>query len=260
MTSRMQRQLERDRGADQAARGFVGDPLRLPFARILQEIQSVRMSEAFRRFVQASAAALTHGQQEAVYLDAIKGLPRADLDRLVRAFQQLVVDMDDRPHLDLLGPLYMEISHKLDRDAGGEFFTPHSLSVLLARLNFSPDAFTPGEILLCNEPTAGTGGMVLATAQVLTEQGISPLHTRWIIQDISSRSCWAAYINATLWGIPAHVVCGNTLTLDYRWQWTNPFWHQARPWPTAEERREQVRDALRTEHMVSAVRRFLGAA
>lgn len=261
MASRIDRQLQRDRGADQAERGFVGDPLKLPFARMLQEVQNVRLPELYRRFVQAGAAALTLGQQEGTYQDAIKGLSRRNLGVLVRAFQQLILDMDDRPYLDLLGPLYMEISHKLDRDAGSEFFTPHNLSRLMARMNLGPDPrrlFPADRPLLCNEPTAGTGGMVLAFTEILVEHGISPLHTQWVIQDLSARSCHAAFINATVWGIPAHVVCGNTLTLDVRWQWTNLHWHAASPLPCPTP--EELESEEQFKRVVQAMKAFLGRA
>lgn len=251
--------MQRSAAADQAERGFIGDPLRLPFARILQEVRQIRVGEAYRRLVQAGAAALTLGQQEETYLDAVKGLDAHDLDVIVRSWRQLVVDMDDRPYSDLLGPLYMEIGHKLDKQGGGEFFTPHAVSRLLARMNFDRHMFRPGEILMCNEPTAGTGGMVLAAAQVLAEDGISPLHTRWVVQDISARSCWAAFINCTLWGIPAHVVCGDTLRLEYRWQWSNRFWDQARPWPTAEQLQAEADDQARADRAIEAMRGFLAS-
>lgn len=243
----------------------IGDPLRLPFARILQEVQQVRPAEAYRRFVAAGAAMLTlttAAPHEQLRLDALKGL--CDHDRLClgRAWDQLISDMEARPYMDLLGPVYMELSHKIDRDSGGEFYTPHALSVVLARLQIGPDPsaiFTPGKILTLNEPTAGTGGMVLALSEQLFNAGISPLHTAWVVQDISDRSCHAAYINTTLWGIPAHVVCGNTLTLDYRWQWSNMHWPSARPWPTDEERAARLEADARLARMVQAMRTFLSA-
>lgn len=241
----------------------IGDPLRLPFARLLLETTQIRAGEAYRRLVTAGAAFLTAGQQEALRVDALKGLSAHDRDLIGRAWDQLVTDMEARPYVDLLGPVYMALSHKADRDHGGEFYTPRALSVILARLSLGahPErAFTPGEILSFNEPTAGTAGMVLATAEVLAQAGISPMHTRWVVQDISDRACYAAYINTSLWGVPALIVCGDTLRLEVRWQWPNVHLAAARPWPTDEERRARVRDALRSETMISAMRRFLGAA
>lgn len=241
----------------------IGDPLRLPFARLLQECQHIRPAEAYRRFVAAGAAfltLLTPTPQDTLRLDALRGLNDHDRALLGRAWDQLVTDMNDRPYVDLLGPVYMELSHKLDRDQGGEFYTPHALSVLVSRMQLGGDmarAFTPGEVLTLNEPTAGTGGMVLAFTQELWNAGISPLHTRWVIQDISDRSCHGAFINTTLWGIPAQIVCGNTLTLDYRWQWANPYLPHARPWPTDEERQQAAEREAQFQQMTAAMLAFL---
>ncbi|UQN09401.1 hypothetical protein [Deinococcus sp. QL22] len=55
------------RAADQAARRWVGDPLKLPFARIPQEVGRIRLSDAYRCLVIAGACALTAGRHEALY-------------------------------------------------------------------------------------------------------------------------------------------------------------------------------------------------
>jgi hypothetical protein len=254
----MTRRFQKDAASRET---HLGDPLRLPFARILQEVRGVRVSQAYRVLVTTGACALAAGQQEALYLDTIKGLERHDLDVIVRAFHQLILDMEDRPFTDLLGPLYMEIAHRLDRSSGGEFFTPRSVSRLMAQLVIGNDAeamYRDGHLLEHNEPAAGTAGMVLTFAEVLTEQGVSPLHSRWTIQDISARSCYAAYVNTTLWGIPAQIVCGDTLRDEVRWCWRNPFWSMAHPLPqrTEEELARQKREAQLTD----LVRHFLTGA
>jgi hypothetical protein len=105
-----------------------------------------------------------------------------------------------------------------------------------------------------HEPACGTGSLILAMAEVLAQQGISNLHTRWTVQDLSATSCHAVYVNTTLWGIPAQVTCGNTLTLECRWSWKNVWFDQAcalPEGPTAEEEAQSQR-------MVEAMRSFLG--
>ncbi|MCD0160012.1 SAM-dependent DNA methyltransferase [Deinococcus sp. 6YEL10] len=262
--SRPQAAMDRDRGAQQTATGLVGDPLKLPFARILQEAQQIRVSEAYRRMVTAGACALTGGRAEALYLDTIKGLSAHDLDVIVRAFHQLVVDMERRPFLDLLGPVRMEVMHRLDRQQNGAFYTPFCLNRLMADLLTAGDPramFTPGEILAANEPACGTSGMVLAVAEHLTNHGVTPLHMRWTVHDLSQTSCYASYINLTLWGVPATVVCGDTLRMTVNWAWQNVHWHQAKPWPTAEERRAHVAEVMRQERFLRVFQElFVGAA
>ncbi|WP_407540253.1 ParB/RepB/Spo0J family partition protein [Deinococcus radiomollis] len=241
-----------------AGNGLLGDPLKLPFARILQDVRNIRVSQAYRMLVTCGACSLTLGQQEDLYLSTIKGLDRHDLDTIVASFHQLVIDMDDRPYTDLLGPLYMEIGHRLDKQARGEFFTPRSVSRLMAQMTFGPDAradFPLDQPLTCQEPACGTGGMILTAAEVLAEQGISPLHTRWVAQDISETSCYACFINLTLWSIPAQVVCGNTLSQDVRWSWTNPLWPLAVPLPQPTP--DDLVERQQTDRLASLMRQFL---
>ncbi|OLV20159.1 hypothetical protein BOO71_0000505 [Deinococcus marmoris] len=252
----MARAYQRQSAEADREKGFIGDPLRLPFFRILEEVRRVRVSEAYRRLVQAGAAALTLSQQEETYLDAVRGLDEHDLGVIVRAFHQLITDMDDRPYTDLLGPVYMEIGHRLDRAAGAEFYTPRSICRLMAQMTLSAD-LTPGEVLHCNEPACGTGGMILAFTEVLIERGGHPLNVCWTAQDLSARSCWATFLNLTLWGLPAQVVCGNTLALENRWTWRNRFWDLAMPYhnlnaPLPEEDAQFAR-------VVDAMRGFLNS-
>lgn len=232
--SRLKRNFERQRAQSEMEKGVITDPLSLPFMKILQEIHSLRLAEAFRILVTCGACTLTAGKQEELYLDTIRGLKRSDLEKIQRAWGQLILDMEDRPFRDLLGPAYMEVGHQLDKSARGEFFTPHSLNYLLAAMNLGDnprEVFPKGRVLECNEPSCGSGGMILAFAEVLVDKGISPMHTRWVAQDISSLSCYATVINTTFWGIPTRVVCGNTLIPETRWTWDNLHWPQATPLP-----------------------------
>ena len=232
--NRLQRNFQRQQAQAEAENGWVTDPMRLPFMRILEGVQYIRFLDAFRILVTCGACFLTGGKQEELYLQTIAGLKRSDLEIITRAWGQLLLDMEDRPYRDLLGPAYMAVAHKLDRDSGGEFFTPYALSRFLAEMKLGKDpreAFTPGKILMCGEPACGSGGMILAFTEVLVDGGVSPLHTSWEARDISDLSCYAAFVNTTLWGIPTRIICGNTLSNDVRWQWDNMFWHQARPFP-----------------------------
>lgn len=252
MTSKVARNFARQQGAKEAERGVISDPLSLPYARILLEAREIRVSEAYRRMVTAGAA-LFAGQAE-LFTDALKGLSDHDLKVIDRAFDQLIEDMEARPYLDILGPVYMEIGHKLDRNMGGEFFTPHALCRLMARMGMQDMTFQPGVIPTANEPASGTGAIVLAWAEEMASRGINPLCVRWTLQDISATSCYGAYLNTTLWGIPATVVCGDTLRMTQRWAWPNIHWFDAYPYiPTAED---YVREQQQ-KRQIDAMRQFI---
>lgn len=46
------------------------------------------------------------------------------------------------------------------------------------------------------------------------------------MQDISPIAVDMSYINTTAWGIPAHLIHGNTLSMEVWNQWSNPHWHR----------------------------------
>ncbi len=205
----------------------VSDPLNFSFVRVLREARHLRISEAFDRLLTLGACAMNPTEGERIYKETAGLLDAHDLKVLTRAFGALLAEMERHPYQDLLGLAAMEISHQLDKKEGGEFFTPHPLSAVLAALGgLQPKV---GQILNVTEPAAGMGGMVLAAVSALLEQRISPLSVRWQVQDISPINCYGAFINLTVWGIPATVVCGDTLSNDVRWTWANPFWHLAQP-------------------------------
>lgn len=262
MTSKLARNFNRQKGAQDTHFGFIADPLKLPYAKILMEVQQIRVSEAYRRMVTAGAAIFA--RQWPLLTDALKGLSDHDLHVIDRAFDQLSLDMEARPYVDILGPVYMEIGHKIDRSMGGEFFTPHALCRLLGEMMLGDLVFKPGEIPTANEPASGTGAIVLAAAESLANRGVNPLCMRWTLQDISATSCYGAYLNTTLWGIPATVICGDTLRLTQNWAWRNIHWFNAYPHiPTAADyvaQQKQKRQINAMRQFITNLPEFLGGS
>ena len=103
----------------------------------------------------------------------------------------------------------------------GQFFTPYNLSKMMARLLYSPDEIKKliddKRYILLGEPACGAGGMVLAFAEMLQEQGYHvPMRLLVHAVDVSPPAYYMSYIQFTLKGIPALVVLGNSLTLEVR--------------------------------------------
>ena len=44
-------------------------------------------------------------------------------------------------------------------------------------------------------------------------------------RDVSPDACDMAYINTTMWGIPAHIIQGDTLKMEVVKAWKNIHWH-----------------------------------
>lgn len=62
--------------------------------------------------------------------------------------------MEERPFDDLLGVYYQDIASKSTRDSRGEFYTPPTISRLMAHIAFNAEAvIEKGRPVTISEPT-----------------------------------------------------------------------------------------------------------
>lgn len=72
----------------------------------------------------------------------------------------------------------------------------------------------------------GAGGMILSFAKALKEQNISYQQELLVeATDISDICVYMAYIQLSLYGIPAVVYCGNTLLQEIRFKLETPLFY-----------------------------------
>ena len=143
-------------------------------------------------------------------------------DLFAACLAQLINELDKKPS-DILGSIFMALDYGCDLK--GQFFTPMEISRFMAKTQFG-DISTflkdkPFFTLL--EPSIGAGGMVLAVAEELISQGYNPAQTFWVQGiDISRIACLMSYVQLSLWNIPAEIIVGNTLTMDFKEHWYTP--------------------------------------
>ncbi len=199
----------------------------LDFRATLRDLAHSRSSIAavFADFCRITACCLAMQTREDEYLQAIKGYSKEELNQLARAMAGLIDEMNGNPFADVLGPFYTETITSADQQARGEFYTPNSVSTMMAKMTLDPEAIKAGgrPVTVC-DPCCGSGGMVLACAQPLAPDHVDLL--RVTLQDINPVACDMAYINTTLWGIPAEIILGNTLAVEVFSRWTNIHWHR----------------------------------
>ena len=127
----------------------------------------------------------------------------------------LLIEMLDPKPCDILGGLYMDL--ELGNDRNGQFFTPHEISDLMAMINIGDSLDNLDSFITLSEPACGAGGMVLAFANQVINKGHSPHNTMWVqAWDIDRTAALMAYLQLSLWHIPAQIVVGNTLSLEVR--------------------------------------------
>lgn len=185
--------------------------------------------ETFRSFITMAACALSMGMRESDYRKEAERFHESGLGHIAKAFAFLVEAMEVAEFVDLLGPMHMEVSSTkaAQRDLG-EFYTPWSLSrASAAMLLGTPPKIPEDRPFTLLEPAAGSGGMVLAVASHLVDNGLSPRNMKATLVDVSPLAYEMAIINTTLNGIPAQIIQGNALSLEVRRTWRNIHWWSA---------------------------------
>jgi hypothetical protein len=110
---------------------------------------------------------------------------------------------------DVIGATYMAMRPSAARQARGEFYSPAEVCKLMARL--TQTGLEPG--MTIGEPSAGTGGMLRATAELMRDQGLNPANFWWVANDISPVSVAGLAVNCHLWDLGHRVVIGVADTL-----------------------------------------------
>ena len=112
---------------------------------------------------------------------------------------------------DVLGRAYEFLIKMFADDAGakaGEFFTPREVVDILVRC-VEPQ---PGETVY--DPTAGSGGMLVHSAEFLVENGHGPDQVRYYAQEMNWSTFAIARINMILHGLEADIRGGKSTITD----------------------------------------------
>ncbi|EHJ9981300.1 N-6 DNA methylase [Vibrio parahaemolyticus] len=161
---------------------------------------------------------------EKKYLNIIGNYQRSEQLEMPKLVGMLVCAFEESGHCDLLGEMYMgmEISSK----NLGQFFTPYSLSKVCAKLTLDRTAIETQKYVTTHEPACGSGGMIIAQADVMFEEKYNPQKQLLAYcVDVDQTAAMMCYIQLALWGIPAVVTIGNTLTMQFSRTMLTPMYH-----------------------------------
>lgn len=139
----------------------------------------------------------------------------SDICNLHALFGLMVCALEAKFH-DFLGAIFMEL--ELGDDRNGQYFTPYNVQSLLARL-LMPDideTIRREGFVTVSDPASGAAGMIVAYAELMLEAGYNPSEQMFgSCIDIDPIAADMAFIQLSLLGIPAEVVTGNTLTMQF---------------------------------------------
>lgn len=200
---------------------------------LVEEIQSLGrthgVNTVFTNFLELTALVLAiqldplnRAERQESYGKLEKSIDREALSaygRMTFCLAQSIREYRSDPK-DILGEVYTRL--KLSNEWNGQFFTPNSISRMMAELLQIPGDIPEGkEYVTINEPTCGSGTMIYGAVWAMQKNGFDyQRKSLFIAQDIDIRCVWMTYIQCCLYRIPVVVIHGNTLTQE---EWS--YWY-----------------------------------
>lgn len=165
-------------------------------------------------------------EREAQYIEEAQRWEKSHLPLFREAFFLMLQDASRNEYDDVLGRVYMEWGSKGGKALGGEFYTPMNLCYMIAKMTLEEHIFNASEAITFNDCSCGSANMMLGSIRVMHEDfGLDSTRCQWVLQDISSIACDMAFINCCLYGVPAVVIHGNSLSRN-----TDAWHNYYTPW------------------------------
>jgi len=117
---------------------------------------------------------------------------------------------------DVLGQLFMELG--FGNAKKGQFFTPYNVSKMMAEINFYDfeSKLKDKDFITLSEPCCGSGGIIIAYAETMKNHNINFQQKLFVEAiDIDELCFQMAYLQLSLYGIPARVILGDTLAYKF---------------------------------------------
>jgi hypothetical protein len=127
--------------------------------------------------------------------------------------------------VDILGVIFHEL--ELHNEYKGQFFTPQCICNLMGPIAFgdSLDQVKEQGYISMNEPCCGSGAMCFGFAKAMMDAELNYCTQLLVLAtDIDLKCVHMTYLQLSLYGIPAVVIHGNTLTLEEWSRWLTPVY------------------------------------
>lgn len=171
-----------------------------------------------------------YDKREKRYLEIInkydKQMQKLIVEVFTEIYQLLINQNENHVFNDYLGEIYMNSNTQNKKT--GQFFTPYHLSKVTASLsineNIIKDIITQNEVLTLLEPACGSGGMIVAAIELLSNKYDFNYASNLFVDatDIDKRCVHMTYLQLAMLGVPAVIRHGDTLSLDIWDTWLTP--------------------------------------
>lgn len=194
--------------------------------------QSQGLNTVFTTFLEITATSIAAqmdpenaAEREKRYEEIASGMKPEVLNSYARMFALLVLatrTREDDP-CDILGDIYHEL--RLNNEWNGQFFTPDNVCRMMAQMvNPIDESGDKEEPVTINEPACGSGTMIIGAVWAMKRKNFDiQRRSFFVAQDIDIRCVWMAYIQLSLYRIPAVVIHGNTLSMEEWSRWYTPY-------------------------------------
>lgn len=189
--------------------------------------------QVFNDFLEISASAVSNRIDETNFkarennvLEIFKRYDANEIDMFIDMYGKLVMELEKQDELrDVLGELFHALN--LHNKWRGQYFTPHNVANMMAEMTITDcDKIIKNKgYITVGEPACGSGVMILGVANSLKKQGFN-YQKHMLVQatDIDLKCVHMAYIQLALYGIPAVITHGNTLTMEEWSRWYTPMY------------------------------------
>nr|DAJ33517.1 MAG TPA: type I restriction system adenine methylase [Caudoviricetes sp.] len=151
--------------------------------------------------------------REKAYMDTIKKYNSREIELFCKMQGLLWQSFQEYGIYDYLGEIYMRSG--AGSKSTGQFFTPFHISELCAKVRLK--SVEKEEKIKMLEPSAGGGGLILATAKVLYDNGINyQKYLDVVARDLDWNGVYMTYIQLSMIGIKAVVIQGDALAKSER--------------------------------------------
>ncbi len=179
-------------------------------------VKRARNSKAIDSSPLPSSRFYKSSEIEQIYLNTVRSYTREQAENMSKLLALLISALDKK-HQDFLGQIYSMLN--LGNAKKGQFFTPYNVSKLMAEINIIEieNQLAERDFITLSEPCSGSGGIIIAFAEILKEKGYNYQHQLFVeAVDIDELCFMMTYIQLALYGIPARVILGDTLSLKYQ--------------------------------------------
>jgi len=227
----------------------------------------------FRDFFELLAIRISNGvdpvhlaQRHEFALKTSEKYTEAELDEFERYFSDLLdiyaYNLKSGNLDDVLGRLYEKHGH-LSRE---QELTPDGISIVISRILMNIEKIIEQKgFLTLGDSTCGSGGIPLKVAEEMLLKGYNLTNNLVVLaNDINSRSVHMAYIQLSMYGIPAVVTQADILSLSEDTRWYTPIyilgnwvWRSPVGHTTARNRDDELLKMM-THPIYTAIRRIEG--